>query len=205
MYVDGALSDEQPGTAPYVQSWPHDEDLDRAQEAVTRARAEADIVVAALHWGVPPMWLAPYQGFLAEYQRPMAERLVSAGVDVIFGHHPHVPHPWEPVAGSPVFWSLGNFIFQPYGVEHRQEGPTVPNLLTVKQPPETNDGLAVLLRLSSGEIRAIEVFTFMLDETGEPGPAGARRHAAIVERLRLADEAFGSVPVVWRDFGQQPA
>ncbi|HEX7004328.1 MAG TPA: CapA family protein [Trueperaceae bacterium] len=199
VYVDGALFDEQPGTAPYIQSWPHEQDLQRAEELVRSARAQgADLVVAALHWGVPPMWLAPYQGFLAEYQRPMAERLVAAGVDVIFGHHPHVPHPWEWVDGKPVFWSLGNFIFQPYRVEHPQDGPTAPNLLSVKRPPETEEGLAVRIRVSEKAISGIEVVTFVLDEGGEPCPPSPQRHAAIMERLRSEDERGGGVPVEWR-------
>lgn len=76
---------------------------------VTRAKEEADLVVANLHWGVE------YTHTPNEYQRSVAQRVIEAGVDVIFGHHPHVIQPVEYVTrtdGSQgiVAYSLGNFI-----------------------------------------------------------------------------------------------
>src|SRR5207302_1349689 len=35
----------------------------------------------------------------------------AAGADLILGHHPHVLQPLEWVAGVPVYYSLGNFLF----------------------------------------------------------------------------------------------
>lgn len=204
IYVDGALFDEQPGTAPKVMTWPFEDDLARAEATIAALKRDGvDVVALAVHWGVPPMWMSPYQGELADYQRPMAERLVAAGADVLFGHHPHVPHSWSWIDGRPVFWSLGNFLFQPYRVEHAQEGPTTPGLLAAARPPETREGLVARVRFEGGTPAGVDLETFVLDETGEPCAPDAARHAAIRERLRRPDEDAAGVPVRWSPIGAQ--
>ena len=40
-----------------------------------------------------------------------AHRLVRAGADAIIGHHPHVTQKEEYFNGKPIFYSLGNFVF----------------------------------------------------------------------------------------------
>lgn len=74
-------------------------------EVVQAAAKIADIVVVTIHWGVE----------LDTQPRPddreRAEAMIAAGADVIFGHHPHRLQPLEIVAGRPVVWSLGNFVW----------------------------------------------------------------------------------------------
>ena len=41
----------------------------------------------------------------------IAQILVDAGADAVFGHHPHVLQPLEVYNGRPIFWSLGNFVW----------------------------------------------------------------------------------------------
>lgn len=43
--------------------------------------------------------------------RDRYHRYLKAGVDVIIGHHPHVPQNWERVGDKLILYSLGNFIF----------------------------------------------------------------------------------------------
>jgi len=94
----------QPGKGPWVN--PLDED--RSPQAVREARRQADCVVVSVHWG------NEYQHRPTDHQREMAEKLFSAGADLIIGHHPHVLQPLETGhrAGRPVAvaYSLGNFI-----------------------------------------------------------------------------------------------
>ncbi len=112
--VDGALNEEQPGTPPWVHTQVDEHDAELALEAVRRARADADVVVVHVHWGVPPEWNAPFQGDLAEYQRPFGHALVEAGASVIVGHHAHALHGVEVYRDAAIFYSLGNFAFHPY-------------------------------------------------------------------------------------------
>jgi poly-gamma-glutamate capsule biosynthesis protein CapA/YwtB (metallophosphatase superfamily) len=74
-------------------------------EAVEEADSVADLVVVTVHWGME----------LDTTPRPddieRAHAMVDAGADVIFGHHSHRMQPLEMVGNTPVFWSLGNFVW----------------------------------------------------------------------------------------------
>lgn len=50
-------------------------------------------------------------------QRKTAHRLIDAGTDAIIGHHPHVIQKEEYYQEKPIFYSLGNFIFD----QHKPE------------------------------------------------------------------------------------
>lgn len=43
--------------------------------------------------------------------RELYKKFIDHGVDVIIGHHPHVPQGWELYKEKPIFYSLGNFYF----------------------------------------------------------------------------------------------
>jgi hypothetical protein len=77
----------------------------RMAEAVTAARADADLVIATVHWGEEGSF-EPRPQDVAK-----AEAMVAAGVDVVFGHHAHRLQPLEALGGVPVFWNLGNFVW----------------------------------------------------------------------------------------------
>jgi len=83
-----------------------------AADAKAARGAGADLVVAVLHWGTE------YQRAPGAKQREVAKKLLSHGVDVIIGSHPHVVQPIEKLKvtrdGAPyegyVAYSLGNFL-----------------------------------------------------------------------------------------------
>lgn len=70
-----------------------------------KAADTSAFVVVSLHWGVE------YQPMPSGIQREQAESLISAGADAIIGHHPHVVQSYESIDGKPVFYSVGNLIF----------------------------------------------------------------------------------------------
>ncbi|MCM1311577.1 MAG: CapA family protein [Bacteroides sp.] len=61
--------------------------------------------VAILHWGIE------YQTVPSINQRYEAAMLVNSGADAIIGHHPHVIQTTDIINGKPIYYSLGNFIF----------------------------------------------------------------------------------------------
>jgi hypothetical protein len=70
-----------------------------------RPEPGADVVLPFRHWG----WeREPDAG---ERQRRLARRMIEAGADAVVGGHPHVTQGADLVAGRPVVWSLGNFLF----------------------------------------------------------------------------------------------
>jgi poly-gamma-glutamate synthesis protein (capsule biosynthesis protein) len=49
---------------------------------------------------------------LADFARAFAHRVIDAGADVFVCHGPHISLGVEVYEGKPIFYSLGNFIFQ---------------------------------------------------------------------------------------------
>jgi poly-gamma-glutamate capsule biosynthesis protein CapA/YwtB (metallophosphatase superfamily) len=71
-------------------------------------------VIVYLHWGVE------YQQTPTRKQRRDAYLLIDAGADAIIGHHPHVIQKEETYKNKPIFYSLGNFIFDQNGPETKR-------------------------------------------------------------------------------------
>jgi poly-gamma-glutamate synthesis protein (capsule biosynthesis protein) len=82
-------------------------DLDTLRADLTAARAEADVVILLMHWGVE------YTTAVQESQRRIAAVAAAAGVDLVVGAHSHVAGPVEVLGARPtvVAWSLGNAVF----------------------------------------------------------------------------------------------
>jgi poly-gamma-glutamate synthesis protein (capsule biosynthesis protein) len=66
------------------------------------------VVVAFLHWG------NEYSHTQTGTQREFAHKIIDSGVGVIVGSHSHVTQGVELYKGRPIFYSLGNFIFDQY-------------------------------------------------------------------------------------------
>ena len=113
--LDPALQQEQPGGAPFMHTVANEADVTAACDAIRTVRDEARLVVVALHWGIPHGFAARSYGILAEYQRPVAHKLVDAGADIVVGHHPHVVHPVERYRDGLIAYSLGNYVFHSWG------------------------------------------------------------------------------------------
>jgi hypothetical protein len=65
----------------------------------------ADVVIVSIHWG------SEYLTWPDNNQRTDAEWLTSHGADIIIGSHPHVIQPPEIINDKPVYFSLGNHLF----------------------------------------------------------------------------------------------
>ncbi|HEY3666308.1 MAG TPA: CapA family protein [Polyangiaceae bacterium] len=80
-------------------------DFARLQSALARARTEYDFVVVSYHGG------EEYTEVPLPKTRTFVSEVMSLGVDVVIGHHPHVPQGVGWYGARPVFYSLGNFVF----------------------------------------------------------------------------------------------
>jgi poly-gamma-glutamate synthesis protein (capsule biosynthesis protein) len=181
--IDPNLLAEQPGTVPWVHSHAIQEDQERVCRAVEQCHADgADVVVVAIHWGVPSHWLSPYQGLICEYQQPLAHALIDAGADVICGHHAHQLHPIELYRGKPIFYSLGNFVFQGLG-DYAFMGRE-----------------SVIAQLTLDECPRIELIPLMLGEQGLPRRAIEGEAKRVLNSLRELSLGFGTEIDITRDY-----
>jgi poly-gamma-glutamate capsule biosynthesis protein CapA/YwtB (metallophosphatase superfamily) len=73
--------------------------------ALQEAGQEADVVIAMPHWG--PEYTARPNWNQLRYARIAVE----AGADLVVGNHTHVVQAVQEINGVPVFYGLGNFVF----------------------------------------------------------------------------------------------
>lgn len=66
---------------------------------------DSELIIAYLHFG------NEYSTSPNENQVKIAHELIDLGADVVIGSHPHVTQGIEMYNGKPIFYSLGNFIF----------------------------------------------------------------------------------------------
>ena len=64
-------------------------------------------IIVSLHWG----WENHVE--VVPRQRFDAHRLIDAGADCLACHHTHTRQPAETYRGKPIYYGLGNFIFDP--------------------------------------------------------------------------------------------
>lgn len=83
-----------------------DLNMERLTAQVASLREQgAEIVVYAVHWG------GEYTYRPVSNQVERAHQAIDAGVDIVFGTHPHVLQQVEHYNGKVIFYSLGNFSF----------------------------------------------------------------------------------------------
>jgi len=77
---------------------------------------DSDYQIAYVHWG------EEYQITHNIRQAELARVFIDAGYDAVIGHHPHVVQDIEVYKNAPIFYSLGNYIFDQYFSDDVQRG-----------------------------------------------------------------------------------
>lgn len=126
------VAEDYPGVAP-IDKVQIVKDIKRLKQI-----EKADIVIVSLHWGIE------YSLKVTKEEELLAKAIIDAGGDVVFGHHPHVIKPWGYYKEKPVFYSVGNFIFDPL------------------KPPLTEKGLLVELVYLNG-LRDLQITVTQLN------------------------------------------
>ena len=68
-------------------------------------KAGADVVVVFPHWGVE------YTTRVTASQQRLGRAAIDAGADMVIGNHPHWVGAMEVYKGKPIWYALGNFVF----------------------------------------------------------------------------------------------
>ncbi len=95
---------EKPGVYTEVEK----ADLDGNIKWISDARRQSDFVAYSMHWHESGD--TPWQP--ASFHQGFARACVDAGVDAFLGHGPHIMRGIEIYKKRPIFYSLGNFVFQ---------------------------------------------------------------------------------------------
>jgi poly-gamma-glutamate synthesis protein (capsule biosynthesis protein) len=91
-----------------IRTEPHPQDLEGNTRSVREAAAISDLALVSVH--------AHEQGGErwepADFLVQFAHACIDAGADMVIGHGPHLLRGLELYRGKPIFYSVGNFIFQ---------------------------------------------------------------------------------------------
>lgn len=114
-------------------------DVEKAKLFISNWRLENpdDIIISNVHHG--PEYIKTSN----DRQKEIARGLIDGGSDMVIGHHPHVVQELEIYNGKPIFYSLGNFIFDQYFSADTQEGLVV-KLVAKKNSSESVLGVKLL-------------------------------------------------------------
>lgn len=164
---------EQPGSPSITRTSIDGDDLKELGDWVAWAKQRAEVVVVSWHWGVS-------EGFkeVVPYQVEASHAAVDFGADLIIGHHPHVVQGIEVYRGSPIFYSLGNFMFD------------------FVHPAFGRESMVVELRLEGGKV-AVGYHPVYIADDGRPFPVTAAADPnAVAEHIEALSSRFGTSLVV---------
>ena len=130
---------DRPGVA-----WSEDAQVLRDIRAA-RTVHQADVVIPVMHWG----WEEPIAN---DRQRQLARLMIDAGADAVIGGHPHQLQDTERYKGKPIFYSLGNFVFDGFPL------------------PINYVGWALRMELDKNGVQKVEAHVSHIGPTGLPKP-----------------------------------
>lgn len=169
-----------------------EEDVERVLAAIAEARRRAEVVIAYQHnhdW-------EPNQADVPAWQRVFARRCVEAGASVFVGHGAPLLQGIEIYDGAPLFFGLGNFVFQ------------------TEKPPgayaaECWESVIVQASFERGRCQAFELTPIVMNEIGLGGPedmatrgmpalASPTQARAILNRVNARSVGLGSAALAVR-------
>ncbi|WP_423801862.1 CapA family protein [Neobacillus sp. SAB-20_R2A] len=94
---------------------PMDKDMSRILKAINEAKRQAKYVLVSIH---AHEMKGEYKDRPAEFIEQFSRKCIEEGADAVIGHGPHILRGIEIYQNKPIFYSLGNFIFQNETVSH---------------------------------------------------------------------------------------
>ena len=146
-------------------------DWTTVKQEISQLAGKVDVLFVSVHAG-------------GEYRRQPERRkvefcraVIDAGADAVIGHHPHWIQPVEIYEGKPIFYSLGNFVFD--------QGHTL----------ETSQGLMVEFRIQNKKLRSTKMLPVSIERYCCPAVADERTSREILSKIGLdTDEMFFPEP-----------
>jgi poly-gamma-glutamate capsule biosynthesis protein CapA/YwtB (metallophosphatase superfamily) len=209
----GSLDNEATSDLPAgVENTPDADDARRILQRIREARQRADLVIVYQHNHV-----FGHRSFSTIFTEGMPERLapnawlqkwthdeIDAGADIVVMHGAPLLHGVEVYRGRPIFYDLGNFIYN------------VPPTLTYIDEPMAWESVVAFVEFDRGALRSISLRPIVLNPLGEgqpdvhsprasnqflhtrglPSPAAGARAGYILQRVADASKPFGTAIVV---------
>jgi len=200
---------DKPGTA----TSPNARDLAELLATIRAAKKQADWVLVAVHSHES----GGERGRPAQFYETFAHAAIDAGADMVFGSGPHMLKAIEIFQGKPIFYSLGDFIFQNETVEFLPaENYLSYNLGPEATPAEFSDrryrndttgfpvdpevwrSVIAMPSYRAGKLQRIELIPIELgqkkarSQRGRPVMASGELAQAIIQRLADLSAPYGT-------------
>ena len=175
----------------YSNTFPFEYFADETNPGTVRGNPEyfvADIK-AAKQWANLDIDSFHWSGELVteprEYQELFGRKVIDAGADLVFGHHPHVLQGVEVYEGKLIAYSLGNFVFGSYS---------------------KNVKTSVILHVSfqAGEINRAEIIPINVSNYEvlfQPQVLSGNAAEAVIDEMRSLSEKWGTRITMEGDLG----
>lgn len=159
---EGFMYDEDSATIAYARAG----FLDDMQREIAQVSEQCDFLIVYFHWGTE------YRHDVNESQIEIAHAAVDSGASAVIGAHPHVLQGRETYKGAPIYYSIGNFVFD-------------------KQIPEgTDEAMIVQLTISKEGIVAVDEIPVVIKKC-QPHLADEQEAAQIEINMIRYSRRFG--------------
>ena len=187
---------------------PLESDVTTMEEDILLARRKTDLLLVSLHnHDVTHHRAYGIQNTTPPNEEIMYRRAIDAGADMVIGTGPHVLRGIEIYKGRPIFYSLGDFIYQ-YRTPDRIPADLL-NQRDIEMPKRPNESVwdrrdsrevmeTVMVRivLNQGQLKRIQLLPITIDDEGPlfgvPRLASTRRSGEIIALLQKLSAPYGT-------------
>ena len=199
---------------------PHEGDLAEIVASIREAGRQADIVIFSSH----SHERGRTNNYPADFIVDVAHAVIDAGADVFLAHGPHVVRGVEVYKGKPIFYSLGDFLFQNETVPRQPAenyeryglGPeaVAPDFFDARQRsggfpsrPQVWESFVAVVQFDGGELAGVELHPITLGhglerpQRGRPLLATGELARKIIRETAEYSEPFGTEVVFENGIG----
>jgi poly-gamma-glutamate synthesis protein (capsule biosynthesis protein) len=183
-------------------------DVEAMEDDILLARRKSDLLLVSLHnHDVTHHRAYGIQDKTPPNEEIMFHRAIEAGADLVIGTGPHVLRGIEIYKGRPIFYSLGDFIYQyrtpdriPADLLHQRDiempRPANVSVWDRRESQEVMETVLVRMTLNQGKLRRIQLLPVTIDDEGPlygvPRLAGTKRGGEIIALLQKLSEPYGT-------------
>ena len=187
---------------------PLESDVLAMEDDILLARRRNDLLLVSLHnHDVTHHRAYGIQDTTPPNEEIMFHRAIEAGADLVLGTGPHVLRGIELYKGRPIFYSLGDFIYQyrtperiPVDLIHQRDiempRPANVSVFDLRESQEVLETVMVRMTLNQGKLRRIQLLPVTIDDEGPlygvPRLASTKRGGEILALLQKLSAPYGT-------------
>lgn len=152
---------------------------DKIHKDISAVKDQVDYVIVMMSWGIE------YTNQSSSHQKELAHALIDAGADVIIGSHPHWVQEIEIYKDKPIFYSLGNFIFDQTG-----EGASADSS---RKYGETRQGVTIELYLYQGNLVSFDIVPHKMCGYEQAGGEGYNKTHNLAWKIQEGQMTYDEV------------